>query len=226
MSRRARIFSLAAMLAVSAPADATADAAAWQLQPAQSGRGAVRTWVDVDRGQLSGATADIVLADVQATLGRGLTPLALQSASGRLGGKRLEGGFEFQTEGLQFETREGQRWPGGNVFVGWTQADGKTPASGELRADKLDLAALAQVATRLPLVKCLPTLHRSSESNQSSILLQCRRLSITTSGVEFLTVRRLLIVVVIRARAARRDHALLCSQQWPHSIRQLLIACC
>ncbi len=115
------------------------------------GRGAVRTWVDVDRGQLSGATADIVLADVQATLGRGLTPLALQSASGRLGGKRLEGGFEFQTEGLQFETREGQRWPGGNVFVGWTQADGKTPASGELRADKLDLAALAQVATRLPL---------------------------------------------------------------------------
>jgi uncharacterized protein (TIGR02099 family) len=115
------------------------------------GRGALRTWVDIERGQLSGATADIVLADVQATLGRNLAPLALQSASGRLGGKRREGGFEFQTEGLQFQTREGQRWPGGNVFVGWTQGDGKTPASGELRADKLDLAALAQVAARLPL---------------------------------------------------------------------------
>jgi uncharacterized protein (TIGR02099 family) len=115
------------------------------------GRGALRTWVDVAQGQLAGATADVVLADVEATLGRDLTPLALLSASGRLGGKRRDGGFEFQTQELQFQTREGQRWPGGNVFVGWSQAEGSTPASGELRADKLDLEALSQVASRLPL---------------------------------------------------------------------------
>ncbi|MFC5496727.1 YhdP family protein [Caenimonas terrae] len=115
------------------------------------GRGALRAWVDVAKGRLVGATADIVLADVEATLGRNLTPLALRSASGRLGGKRREGGFEFQTTGLQFETREGQRWPGGNVFVGWTQEQGSAPAQGELRADKLDLDALSQIASRLPL---------------------------------------------------------------------------
>lgn len=115
------------------------------------GRGALRAWIDVVKGQLSGATADVVLADVDATLGAKLQPLGLLSASGRLGGKRHDGGFEFQTEGLHFQTREGQRWPGGNVFVAWNQAEGSAPAKGELRADKLDLAALSQVASRLPL---------------------------------------------------------------------------
>ena len=115
------------------------------------GRGALRTWVDVTRGQLTGATADVVLAEVEATLGRGLAPLALRSASGRLGGKRREGGFEFQTQDLQFHTRDGQRWPGGNVFVGWSQGQGGAPARGELRADKLDLEALGQLASSLPL---------------------------------------------------------------------------
>jgi uncharacterized protein (TIGR02099 family) len=115
------------------------------------GRGAVRAWADIARGQLTGGVADIVLADVSTTLGAALTPLALRSVSGRIGGKRLAGGFEFQTQRLQFETQEGQRWPGGNVFIQWMGAEGRQPARGEIRADKLDLAALTQVAARLPL---------------------------------------------------------------------------
>ncbi|MEO5671256.1 MAG: DUF3971 domain-containing protein, partial [Ramlibacter sp.] len=115
------------------------------------GRGAVRAWADIAKGQLVGGTADVVLAGVSTTLGASLEPLALRSLSGRVGGKRLEGGFEFQTQSLQFETREGQRWPGGNVFVQWTESEGAKPAQGELRADKLDLLALSQIATRLPL---------------------------------------------------------------------------
>jgi len=115
------------------------------------GHGAVRAWVDVDRGQLAGGTADVVLADVNATLGRDLAPLALRTLSGRIGGKRLGTGFEFETHDLQFETEEGQRWPGGNVFVSWLAAEGAQPAHGELRADKLDLFALSQLASRLPL---------------------------------------------------------------------------
>jgi uncharacterized protein YhdP len=70
--------------------------------------------------------------------------------SGRLGGKRLAGGFEFHTQDLQFVTQEGQRWPGGNVPVLDRRAR-QAPAQGELRADKLDLGALSQIATRLPL---------------------------------------------------------------------------
>ncbi|HEX9718396.1 MAG TPA: YhdP family protein, partial [Ramlibacter sp.] len=115
------------------------------------GHGAVRAWADIARGQVTGGAADIVLADVSTTLGAALAPLALRSVSGRIGGKRLDGGFEFETQRLQFETAEGQRWPGGNVFVLWTQAQGKQPARGEVRADKLDLFALGQIGARLPL---------------------------------------------------------------------------
>jgi len=116
-----------------------------------AGHGAVRAWADIDRGQLAGGVADIVLADVNSRLAPDLQPLALRFVAGRVGGKRLADGFEVQTEGLQFETQEGQGWPGGNVFLRWTEAAGRQPARGELRADRLDLLALSQVAARLPL---------------------------------------------------------------------------
>ena len=114
------------------------------------GRGAVRAWVDVQRGQVQGATADVALESVQATLGAGLQPMALQSVSGRLAGRLLARGFEFSTESLQFQTGDGLRWPGGNVRVQHQSAEGRTPAKGELSADRLDLAALSQIANRLP----------------------------------------------------------------------------
>jgi uncharacterized protein (TIGR02099 family) len=115
------------------------------------GRGRLRAWADVALGQVVGGTADVVLSDVSATLGPQLAPLALQSVSGRLGGKRLDGGFELQTRDLQFITQEGQRWPGGNFLLTWTGADGARLAQGELKADRLDLGALSQIASRLPL---------------------------------------------------------------------------
>ncbi|HVE54525.1 MAG TPA: TIGR02099 family protein, partial [Ramlibacter sp.] len=115
------------------------------------GRGRLRAWADVQRGQVVGGTADVILQDVQATLGPQLQPLALQSVSGRLGGKRLAEGFEFHTQDLQFVTQEGQRWPGGNVSVTWNAAEGRMPAQGEFRADRLDLGALSQIAARQPL---------------------------------------------------------------------------
>ncbi|MDB5897531.1 MAG: hypothetical protein JWP41_1133 [Ramlibacter sp.] len=115
------------------------------------GRGRLRAWADIERGLLVGGTADVVLSDVSATLAPDLQPLRMQSVSGRLGGKRLDGGFEFHTQDLQFLTYDGLRWPGGNVALTWTEAQGQAPARGELRADRLDLGALGQIATRLPL---------------------------------------------------------------------------
>ena len=125
------------------------------VQVAQ-GRGALRAWADVQRGQVVGGTADLALADVNATLGPELQALVLPTIQGRLGGRKLNGGFEFSTQALQFETDDGLRWPGGNARLVYTAATGKTPAQGEFRADRLDLAALAQVASRLPLG---PTAH-------------------------------------------------------------------
>lgn len=115
------------------------------------GQGRLRAWADVERGEVVGGTADVVLGGVVATLGPQLQPLAMQSVSGRLGGRRLASGFEFHTQDLQFLTEDGQRWPGGNVAVTWTGPEGQGGARGELRADKLDLGALSQIASRLPL---------------------------------------------------------------------------
>ncbi|WP_298212136.1 YhdP family protein [Acidovorax sp.] len=115
------------------------------------GRGALRAWADLRGGQLVGGTADLALADVNTTLDPSLQALALPSIRGRLGARRLNGGFEFSTQGLQFQTDDGLTWPGGNLRLIHTTATGKAVEQGELRADRLDLAALAQIASRLPL---------------------------------------------------------------------------
>ncbi len=117
----------------------------------REGTGAVRAWVDVGRGDVVGGVADLALADVSARLGAGLEPMDMKVLAGRIGGKRLAGGFQLYTEGLQFQTRDGLHWPGGNVLVAHTPGVGLAPAMGELRADRLDLAALGQIASRLPL---------------------------------------------------------------------------
>jgi uncharacterized protein (TIGR02099 family) len=116
-----------------------------------AGRGQVRAWADVVHGQVAGGAADVVLADLRTRLAARLAPLEFAQLSGRIAGHRAANGFEFETQSLQFETADGVRWPGGNVFVHWTDADALQPAHGEVRADRLDLHALGQVASRIPL---------------------------------------------------------------------------
>jgi len=122
------------------------------------GRGSLRAWVDVKRAVVTGATADVLLNDVH--LGRGVQQQVLRRASGRLAIKDLGGGHEYSTEGLQFETAEGIRWPGGNARLAlWDGADiadsgkakGAKLARGEFSADRLDVAVLGQLAQRLPI---------------------------------------------------------------------------
>ena len=115
------------------------------------GSGALRAWVDVSRGQVIGATADVALSHVQVTLTPQLGALSLPVLTGRLGGRLLQGGFELSTQALQFEMDDGLRWPGGNVRIVHVAAEGLAPARGELQGDQLDLAALARIADRLPL---------------------------------------------------------------------------
>ncbi|MEI8028567.1 MAG: YhdP family protein [Comamonadaceae bacterium] len=116
----------------------------------RQGNGALTAWVDVSQGAVVGAVADVALGEVSVVLGSGLQALDLQAVRGRLGGKRLSSGFEFSTQALQFDTRDGLRWPGGNVNIIYQGAEGKVAARGEFKADRLDLAALAQIANRLP----------------------------------------------------------------------------
>lgn len=114
------------------------------------GVGAVRAWADVRQGRISGATADVALSEVSLKLAPQLPELALQRVQGRLQLRLLDGGFEFSTQGLAFDTQEGLHWPGGNVRYLALAEPGQAPR-GEFKADSLDLTALAQIARSMPL---------------------------------------------------------------------------
>ena len=115
------------------------------------GQGALRAWSDVNKGKVTGALVDVVLRDVDARLGAELEPLAFNTLAGRVAASQHAGGFDFSTEGLQFSTRDGLQWPGGNLALAHASATSRTPAHTTLKADRLDLAALARIAGRLPL---------------------------------------------------------------------------
>lgn len=120
-------------------------------QQLMQGRGALRAWVDVKKGELVSGTVDMALAEVSASLGQGLEPLTLHSITGRMGLTPLEGGFEFSANGLQFLTSDGRHWPSGNMRLRWLEATPRQSAKADLHADRLDLQALAQIGTQLPL---------------------------------------------------------------------------
>lgn len=117
----------------------------------REGAGALRVWADVARGEWLGATADVALSHVNVTLGESLQPLVLSSVLGRIGVQRPANGLVFSTQGLVFDTADGLHWPGGNVQLQMQDAHGAQTAQGEFTADRLDLAALSQIADRLPL---------------------------------------------------------------------------
>jgi uncharacterized protein (TIGR02099 family) len=116
----------------------------------QEGRGAVRLWTDVQKGQPIGVTADVALDAVAARLGADLLPLSLRHVHGRLGAQWLNGEVEISSQDLVFDTQEGEHWPGGVLRVGWV---GDNFESGTLHADRLDLNALTQISQRLPLTE-------------------------------------------------------------------------
>jgi uncharacterized protein (TIGR02099 family) len=125
------------------------------------GSGALRTWATLSQGQITAATADMALMQVNVRLAKDLQPIAMQSIGGRLSGQIIAGGFRIATENLAFRTQDGIQWPGGNVSFMQTGQEGKVQAFGELKADRLDLAALAQIADRLPVGTVTHSLLRS-----------------------------------------------------------------
>ncbi len=125
------------------------------------GGGALRAWATLSQGQITGVTADMALTQVDVRLASDLQPITMQSLSGRLAGQTMAGGYRVATEGLAFRTQDGIQWPGGNVSFMQTGQEGKVQAIGELKADRLDLAALAQIADRLPMNTATHSLLRS-----------------------------------------------------------------
>ena len=121
------------------------------------GRGALRGWLALERGVVSEVTADLALADVDVRLRSDLQPLLMNSLTGRLAFAANTPTLSLRTEQLGFELKDGLRWPGGNLSLSLLQRDAPQKMRGEFKADKLDLAAVAQISDRLPLE---PAAHR------------------------------------------------------------------
>jgi uncharacterized protein (TIGR02099 family) len=117
----------------------------------EQGRGSLRGWIALDKGKIVEATADMGLADVNIRLRQDLAPLAMSKLSGRVAVSSSDKAFIFRTEQLAFQLLDGLTWPGGNLRLTLTHHANPAQAQGELVADKLDLAALAQISDRLPL---------------------------------------------------------------------------
>lgn len=150
-----------------------------------SGQGAVRLWSDVAQGQWTGGTVDVNLTDLQANLqmhlqaptptqpathlqapeptpkAEPLRPLVFERLSGRVSGRIHASGFEVSTRNLAFASSHisahDLAWPGGNMALDYTYAQGISPARGRLQADHLDLQALREVALHLPLPETIAT---------------------------------------------------------------------
>ena len=132
------------------------DVAQWDAHvpwgmPIAKGQGSVRVWTDVVQGQWAGGVADVNLTGLQARWPSQEMPLNFAQLSGRLGARVHPQGFEAFTQHLAFVNDQGHAWPGGNVSLAYTHAQGARQASGHLQADRLDLLALREVALRLPM---------------------------------------------------------------------------
>lgn len=133
-----------------------ADLSAWRRwlpHPAAvgQGRGALRVWVDVAGGQVTGATGDLRLADVKLRLAPELPELDLTRLAGRLGWAREGAGFRIVMQRLGMVTRPGAVVEPTNLRLKFLPAQGRQPEQGELQAKNVDLRQWAGLADHFPL---------------------------------------------------------------------------
>ncbi len=138
----------------------------------RSGLGAVRAWGDVDRGALRSITADVLLQDLLVGLAAfgGMTPastpgdlsaatptiaqlppLDLKLAEGRVGYAQQGAETRLTTEKLRFVTGDGLQWPASTAQAQWTANTAGVITSGQVKAERLELAPLTALGERLPL---------------------------------------------------------------------------
>lgn len=131
------------------------DLAAWAAwidfpYPLRQGKGGLQVWLDIDRGQVVGITADLRLTGVRTRLARNLPELDLSTLSGRLAWHELARGFEVEARRLAAEG-PGLSLPRTNFSLRYQAGDGRQSEQGRVRAEGVALEPLIQLASHLPL---------------------------------------------------------------------------
>ncbi len=120
----------------------------------RSGTGGVRVWLDFAGSKVTEVTADVALAKVATRLATDLPLLELDYLQGRLGAKESAGGtMEVSGRKLALKTGAGITLQGADFAVRWDSGDKDRPQRGEIEADGIELAPLANLAEYLPLPK-------------------------------------------------------------------------
>ena len=113
--------------------------------------GALRAWIDVAEGRAGVATLDVALRQVHLKPHADRDALVFADMSGRLAGRRDAQGVALEAREFGFGMSDGLRWPASTVAVRWQQSPAGEMTGGQLSAEHLDLALLAQVMQRLQL---------------------------------------------------------------------------
>ncbi len=132
------------------------DATAWQAWldlPGKfsRGRGALRAWLDVDGGKVTGITADLDLRDVAAKLAEDVPEMNLLNLRGRAAWKEVAGGMEISTRHLALLLQNGVELQPTDFYFRTAKTASGQSAVNEIRANMLQLESLTSLASFLPL---------------------------------------------------------------------------
>lgn len=126
---------------------------AWLDLPKQfsRGRGALRAWLDVSSGQFSRMQVDLGLRDVATKLADNVPEMTLKRMQGRATWQALPGGFEVETQRLTMHLENGVSLPTTDLYLRILEQQDKQAASGEIRANLLQLETLVSLANFVPI---------------------------------------------------------------------------
>ncbi len=132
------------------------DVAAWGQwfalpEAINSGTGALRVWLGMEDGKLNRVDADVSMQNVQALLAEDLQRIELARLDGSVGWRKSASGFAINAKHLSLRMSNGFILPATDFFLSLSGGQGYQSASGEIRANALDLANIKAMLGYLPL---------------------------------------------------------------------------
>lgn len=121
------------------------------------GNGALRGWLKIENGKLAGITADLALHNVVTKLSEDVPEMAVLNLHGRAAWQDVAGGFEVSTKHLAMRLKNGIELQPTDFYFRTAKASNSQPASGEIRANLLQLETLVSLANFLPMEAGLRT---------------------------------------------------------------------
>ncbi len=133
-----------------------ADVAAWRAwlplpTALVRGKGALRGWLGIERGKVIQVTVDLALAEVHTQLADDLPPLDVIALHGRAAWSDVAHGWQISTQKLSLKLGSGLEIPPTDFYLRLNNTKDGQAASGEVRANKLELAKFVSLTDFLPL---------------------------------------------------------------------------